>query len=68
MNAKQTEPTERGASINDMIMSIVETLSILKSELMARFEVITTLQKENAVLKAQINPEPAKNGEPSNNP
>jgi hypothetical protein len=61
MQSKQTEQTERGANINDMIMSIVETLSILKSELVARFEVIADLQKENAALKAQ-------NGEPSNNP
>ena len=57
MSAKQTEQTEqtdRGASINDMIMSIVETLSLLKSELMARWQVIEKLQAENNTLKRAL--------------
>lgn len=52
--ASATEQTDRGASINDMIMSIVETLSLLKSELMARWQVIEKLQAENNTLKRAL--------------
>jgi len=58
MSAKQTEQTEqsddRGTNVNDILMSIIDSLTLLKNELMARWEVISKLQAENNTLKRAL--------------
>jgi hypothetical protein len=57
MSAKQTEQSaDRGTNVNDIIMSIIESLTLLKNELMARWQVIEKLQTENAALKKSLEP------------
>jgi DNA polymerase sigma len=63
---EQTEQSvDRGTNVNDIIMSIIESLTLLKNELMARWQVIEKIQAENAALKKALD---GSTGSPTDNP